>query len=114
MVRKYHLTIIKSVGILYYLILIFYRKLSIVGVVSFAVTVILCNQFIFRVEIIGNNPSTTKLVNQVLAENHIDVGDKKRTYQQLNDIYDDLKDSFKDRLFKYLSRRWRIICKIYK
>ena len=46
MVRKYHLTIIKSVGILYYLILIFYRKLSIVGVVSFAVTVILCNQFI--------------------------------------------------------------------
>ena len=92
MVRKYHLTIIKSVGILYYLILIFYRKLSIVGVVSFAVTVILCNQFIFRVEIIGNNPSTTKLVNQVLAENHIDVGDKKRTYQQLNDIYDDLKE----------------------
>ena len=69
MVRKYHLTIIKSVGILYYLILMFYRKLSIVGVVSFAVTVILCNQFIFRVEIIGNNPSTTKLVNQVLAEN---------------------------------------------
>lgn len=98
MVRKYHLTIIKSVGILYYLILIFYRKLSIVGVVSFAVTVILCNQFIFRVEIIGNNPSTTKLVNQVLAENHIDVGDKKRTYQQLNDIYDDLKDSFKGKI----------------
>ena len=116
MVRKYHLTIIKSVGILYYLILIFYRKLSIVGVVSFAVTVILCNQFIFRVEIIGNNPSTTKLVNQVLAENHIDVGDKKRTYQQLNDIYDDLKDSFKGKI-DYLNiyrRRWRIICKIYK
>ena len=83
MVRKYHLTIIKSVGILYYLILMFYRKLSIVGVVSFAVTVILCNQFIFRVEIIGNNPSTTKLVNQVLAE---------------NDIYDDLKDSFKGKI----------------
>ena len=62
MVRKYHLTIIKSV------------------------------------EIIGNNPSTTKLVNQVLAENHIDVGDKKRTYQQLNDIYDDLKDSFKGKI----------------
>ena len=72
--------------------------MSIVGVVSFAVTVILCNQFIFRVEIIGNNPSTTKLVNQVLAENHIDVGDKKRTYQQLNDIYDDLKDSFKGKI----------------
>ena len=84
MVRKYHLTIIKSVGILYYLILIFYRKLIIVGVVSFAVTVILCNQFIFRVEIIGNNPSTTKLVNQVLAENHIDD--------------DDLKDSFKGKI----------------
>ena len=62
------------------------------------IMVILCNQFIFRVEIIGNNPNTTKLVNQVLAENHIDVGDKKRTYQQLNDIYDDLKDSFKGKI----------------
>ena len=80
MVRKYHLTIIKSVGILYYLILIFYRKLSIVGVVSFAVTVILCNQFIFRVEIIGNNPSTTIL---------LDLKDEE---------YEDLKDSFKGKI----------------
>lgn len=98
MVKKYPLTKVKSIGVLYYLILLFCRKLSIVGIASFTITLILCNQFIFRVEIIGNNPSTTKLVNQVLAKNHIDVGDKKRSYQQLNDIYDDLKASFKGKI----------------
>ena len=98
LVRKYHLTVIKSVGILYYLILLFYRKLSLVGAISFIVTVLVCNQFIFSVEIIGNNPHTTKLVNQVLIDNHVGTGDKKRSYQQLNDIYDDLKASFKGKI----------------
>lgn len=96
-VRKYHLTVIKSVGILYYLLLLFYRKLSMIGVISFILTIFLCNQFIFRVEIIGNNPSTTKLVNEVLSDNHIGIGDKKRSYEQLNDIYDDMKENLKEK-----------------
>ncbi|MFR2768527.1 MAG: hypothetical protein ACLTAI_09685 [Thomasclavelia sp.] len=33
----------------------------------------MCNQYIFKVEIIGNNPSTTKLVNEVLNENGVGV-----------------------------------------
>lgn len=97
-VRKYHLTLIKSIGILYYLLLLFYRKLSTIGVISFVLTILLCNQFIFRVEIIGNNPNTTKLVNDVLSENHIDIGDRKRTFAQLNDVYDDMKERFKGKI----------------
>ena len=84
LVKKYHLKIIKSVGILYYLLLLFYRKLSIIGVISFVLTVLLCNQYIFKVEIIGNNPSTTRLVNEVLNENGVGVGSRKNSYTQLN------------------------------
>ena len=98
LVRKYHLTIIKSIGILYYLLLLFYRKLGMIGAASFIFKVFLCNQFIFGVEIIGNNPKTTRLVNEVLAENHINVGDRKRSYEQLNDIYDDMKEKFKGKI----------------
>lgn len=98
LVRKYHFKIIKSIGILAYLLLLFFNKLNLVGIISFIVTVMLCNQFIFRVEIIGNNPSTTRLVNQVLKENNLGVGNKKKTYQQLNNIYDDLKASFKGKI----------------
>lgn len=98
MARKYKLKIIKSVGVLYYLILLFFKKLSIVCVISFGLTLFLCCQFIFKVEIIGNNPSTTELVHRVLVENDIDIGDKRRSYQELNDVYDDLKNSFKGKI----------------
>lgn len=98
LVKKYHLKIIKSVGILYYLLLLFYRKLSIIGVISFVLTVLLCNQYIFKVEIIGNNPSTTKLVNEVLNENGVGVGSRKNSYAQLNEIYDDIKKHFKGKI----------------
>lgn len=97
-IKKYHLELVKSIGVLHYILLLFYRKLNLIGVVSFILTVLLCNQFIFRVEIIGNNPNTTRLVNEVLAKNHIDVGNKKRTYQQLNNIYSDLKEAFKGKI----------------
>ena len=96
--RKYHIKIIKSVGIMYYLWLIFYRKLSFLGAFSFLVTVLLCGQFIFRVEIIGNNPTTTKLVNKVLEENGVGIGDRKQSFAQLNNLYDDLKDSFNGKI----------------
>ena len=98
LVKKYHLKIIKSVGILYYLLLLFYRKLSVIGVISFVLTVLLCNQYIFKVEIIGNNPSTTKLVNEVLNENGVGVGSRKNSYAQLNEIYDDIKKHFKGKI----------------
>ena len=98
LVKKYHLTIIKSVGILYYLLLLFYRKLSVIGVISFVLTILLCNQYIFKVEVIGNNPSTTKLVNEVLNENGIGVGSRKNSYAQLNEIYDDIKKHFKGKI----------------
>lgn len=96
--RKYNMQIIKSIGILYYLVVLFCKKINIIGVISFALTLLICSRFIFKVEITGNSPSNTKLVEEVLKENNINAGDLKKSYQELNDIYDDLKASFKGKI----------------
>lgn len=96
--RKYNISIIKSIGVLYYLIVLFCKKINIIGVISFALTLLICSRFIFKVEITGNSPGNTKLVEEVLKENNINAGDLKKSYQQLNDIYDDLKASFKGKI----------------
>lgn len=96
--RKYNMQIIKSIGILYYLVVLFCKKINIIGVISFALTLLICSRFIFKVEITGNSPSNTMLVEEVLKENNINAGDLKKSYQELNEIYDDLKASFKGKI----------------
>ena len=96
--RKYNMQIIKSIGILYYLVVLFCKKINIIGVISFALTLLICSRFIFKVEITGNSPSNTKLVEEVLKENNINAGDLKKSYEELNEIYDDLKASFKGKI----------------
>ena len=96
--RKYNMQIIKSIGVLYYLVVLFCKKINIIGVISFALTLLICSRFIFKVEITGNSPSNTKLVEEVLKENNINAGDLKKSYQELNEIYDDLKASFKGKI----------------
>lgn len=96
--RKYNMQIIKSIGTLYYLVVLFCKKINIIGVISFALTLLICSRFIFKVEITGNSPSNTKLVEEVLKENNINAGDLKKSYQELNEIYDDLKASFKGKI----------------
>ena len=96
--RKYNMQIIKGIGILYYLVVLFCKKINIIGVISFALTLLICSRFIFKVEITGNSPSNTKLVEEVLKENNINAGDLKKSYQELNEIYDDLKASFKGKI----------------
>ena len=96
--RKYNMQIIKSIFILYYLVVLFCKKINIIGVISFVLTLLICSRFIFKVEITGNSPSNTKLVEEVLKENNINAGDLKKSYQELNEIYDDLKASFKGKI----------------
>ena len=96
--RKYNMQIIKSIGILYYLVVLFCKKINITRVISFVLTLLICSRFIFKVEITGNSPSNTKLVEEVLKENNINAGDLKKSYQELNEIYDDLKASFKGKI----------------
>ena len=96
--RKYNMQIIKSIGILYYLVVLFCKKINIIGVISFALTLLICSRFIFKVEITGTSPSNTMLVEEVLKENNINAGDLKKSYQEVKEIYDDLKASFKGKI----------------
>lgn len=93
-VKKYSLTLIKSIGVIYYIIILLFKKMNLVGAAAFAITLIICNQFIFKIEITGNNLQTNEMVESVLHENKIGIGDLKKSYQELNDLYDDLKAGF--------------------
>lgn len=94
-VKNYHLEYIKSIGVLYYLLLLVNNKVSLIGCLAFFIAIYLSNQYILDVRILGNNKKTNQEVLEVLSEFDIDIGDKKRNYQQLNEIYDSLKDHFK-------------------
>lgn len=94
-VKEYKFMYIKSIGILHYLLLLLKTKLSLLGCICFLLTIIISNQYIWDVQISGSNPSTNKKINEVLNDLHIDKGDKLRTYKELNEIYDRLKDKFK-------------------
>ena len=59
--RKYNMQIIKSIGILYYLVVLFCKKINIIGVISFALTLLICSRFIFKVEKTGNSTSNNNV-----------------------------------------------------
>lgn len=94
-VKDYKFIYIKSIGVLHYLLLLLKTKLSLLGCICFLLTIFISNQYIWDVQISGSNPSTNRKINEVLNDLHIDRGDKLRTYKELNEIYDRLKDKFK-------------------
>lgn len=95
MLKEYKVRYIKSIGILHYMLLLVKTKLSIVGCIGFVLALFISNQYIWDVRIEGNNKKTNQKVQEVLNELHIDKGDRLRNYQELNEIYDRLKDAFK-------------------
>lgn len=97
-VKQYQFTYIKSIGVIAYLLLLFRNKISLIGCISFIVMIIISGNFIWDVRIVGSNPDTNKKVNEVLNELNIDKGDKIRSYKELNEIYDRLKDKFKQNI----------------
>lgn len=94
LMKGYPVTLVKSMGVIHYMLLLVQNALSIVGVVSFIGAIIVSSYFIWDVEIVGNNPKTNAKINEILNELHIDVGDKLRSYQELNEIYDAMKEAF--------------------
>lgn len=97
-VKKYHLNIIKSVGILHYLLLLFFRKLNILGVISFILTIMICSQYLFKIEIVGNNPTTNQAIKSFLINSGIKNGSKRQSYEQLNEIYDGIKENLNKKI----------------
>lgn len=95
LVKGFPVVLIKSIGVLHYMLLLIKKPLSIVGGFAFLSTIIVSSYFIWDVQVIGNNQATNQKIDTILNELHIDVGDKLRSYQELNDIYDTLKETFK-------------------
>ncbi|MFV0392812.1 MAG: sporulation protein YqfD [Coprobacillaceae bacterium] len=93
LIKGYPVTLIKSIGVLHYMLLTVKSALNIVGCLAFFGTILVSSYFIWGVEIIGNNPTTNQKITEILNELHIDVGDKLRSYQELNEIYDTLKET---------------------
>lgn len=94
-IKDYKLTYLKSIGILHYMLLLVKTRLSIVGCLGFAIALFISNQYIWDVQIIGNNKKTNQKVQEVLNDLNIDVGDHLKSYQELNKVYDTLKNAFK-------------------
>lgn len=94
-IKDYKLTYLKSIGILHYMLLLVKTRLSFIGCLGFVIALFISNQYIWDVQIIGNNKKTNQKVQEVLNELNIDVGDHLKSYQELNKVYDTLKDAFK-------------------
>lgn len=93
--KKNGFVLVKSVGVLHYFLLMFSNVLNVVGLLSFVVAFFICNQLILEVEIYGNNPSVNTLIEEVLKNNDIHQFKSKCSYEQLNLLYDEMKNSFK-------------------
>lgn len=94
LMKEYPVVLVKSIGVIHYMLLLVKNTMNIIGCMTFMATIIISSYFIWDVQIIGNNPSTNQKINEVLNELHIDVGDRLRSYQELNEIYDALKEVF--------------------
>ena len=94
LMKDYPVVLVKSIGVIHYMLLLVKNTMNIIGCMTFMATIIISSYFIWDVQIIGNNPTTNQKINEVLNELHIDVGDRLRSYQELNEIYDALKEVF--------------------
>jgi sporulation protein YqfD len=96
LLKGYPVTLQKSVGVMHYMALLIKNILNIVGCISFISAIVISNYFIWDVEIIGNNPNTNEKITSVLKELHIDVGDKLCSYEELNEVYNKIKEALKE------------------
>ena len=95
MLQGFPVTLVKSIGVIHYFLLLGKNILTIIGCLSFFATILISHQFIWDVRVDGNNPETNQKIHQILEDLHIDVGNRLQSYTKLNEIYDTIKDTFK-------------------
>lgn len=91
-VKRLGLTIKKSVGIFAYILQLFCFK-HFVFTFGFALGLLFCCQLIYDVDIKGSNPLINKQLELYFKKN-MTVIQPKLSYQEINDLYDDIKDDF--------------------
>lgn len=89
---------IKSVGILYYLLLLISNSKNIFGLCIFTMTILFCTNYLFEIRIHGNNAMINESVQSQLDAMQISDGTKVQTNQQLVSLYDLLKEQLKQEI----------------
>ncbi|MGN1182813.1 MAG: sporulation protein YqfD, partial [Faecalibacillus sp.] len=90
--NKMHLSIVKSVGILHYLCIIFDMP-HILFTLSFVISLMIYPHYIYHYQIEGTNPTLNKQI-KIYLEKNIPYFHHSLTYSQLNKLYDQIKDTF--------------------
>ena len=90
------LIFIGSIGFLSYLFLLVNKRYSIVFLLSFFISFIFYTTLILDVHIIGTNPYINDSLKNDLKQFDIDVFKRKSSYENLNAIFNNLKQSYDD------------------
>lgn len=91
-VKRLGLTIKKSVGIFAYILQLFHFK-HFVFTFSFLLALLFYCRLIYGVEVSGSNQRINKQLELYLQRN-MDIIQPKMSYQEINDLYEDIKNEF--------------------
>lgn len=93
---KYHLPILKSIGLFHYLLRIFHFP-QLLFTLSFIFTLCFIPQFLYHIEVKGTLPSLNKQLYQELNQK-IPFLHPKLSYKQINQLYDTFKQKHQKQL----------------
>lgn len=95
-IKKLHLKITKSIGILHYLLSVL-RLPHLFFTITFVISLIIYPYFIYDYKVEGTNPKVNKQLVTYLKTN-VPYFHTSLTYEQLNKLYDDIKDKFSNQI----------------
>lgn len=95
-IKKLNLKITKSIGILHYLLLVL-RLPHLFFTLAFIVSLMVLPKFIYGYQIDGTNPQVNQQLMTYLKIN-VPYFHTSLTYEQLNKLYDQIKDQFLDKI----------------
>ena len=90
--KKLHLSITRSVGILHYLCLIFNMP-HILFTLAFVLSLMMYPRYIYRYQIEGTNPAINHQL-ELYLQRHVPYFHPSLTYKELNQLYDQIQDTF--------------------
>lgn len=90
------LLFIESKGFLSYFFLLVNKRYSIVFLLSFFISFVFYTTLLLDVHIIGTNPHINDSLKKDLKKFDIDVFKRKLSYENLNDIFNNIKQDYED------------------
>lgn len=96
-IKEFPLVFIKSVGLIHYLLIMF-KPNNILVIITSIIMIMFLNTRINKIEVIGNNPSFNQTLKKYLDDNDVKVMNSLLNYQQINQLYNRVKDKYLDKV----------------